>query len=160
MNETIEMTVNGKRVSVVTDPRRSLLEVLREDLKLTGTKHGCGEGSCGACTVLLDGRPARSCTTPVSRVQGRKVRTIEGLAAAGSLHPVQEAFIAEGAMQCGFCTPGMIMSAAALLERNPRPTDGQIVEAMNGHLCRCCGYPKILVAIRRAAGLREEGGAQ
>jgi len=160
MDTKVEMIVNGKKESVVTDRHRSLLEVLREDLKLTGTKYGCGEGDCSACTVLLDGLPVRSCVTPVSRADHRKIQTIEGLAGGGQLHTVQKAFIAEGAMQCGYCTPGMILSAVALLERNPDPTESQIVEAMNGHLCRCCGYPKILAAIRRAAKGGKKGGAQ
>ncbi|MBN1346338.1 MAG: (2Fe-2S)-binding protein [Phycisphaerae bacterium] len=159
MDVKIEMTVNGKRVEVRSDPDTPLLEVLREDLELTGTKYGCGEGSCGACTVLLDGESVRSCITPVSKAAGREVRTIEGLAAGGKLHPVQEAFLAEGAMQCGYCTSGMIIEAVALVERNPSPTDAQIVEAMNGHLCRCCGYPKILRAVRRA-GAAKQGGAR
>lgn len=160
MDTKIEMTVNGKRVSVVTDRERSLLAVLREDLKLTGTKYGCGEGACGSCTVLLDGVPTRSCITPASRAAGRTVRTIEGLAAGDKLHPVQEAFLAEGAMQCGYCTPGMILSAVVLLEKTPNPTEPQIVEAMNGHICRCGGYPKILAAIRRAAGQVRKAGAK
>ncbi len=160
MDTKIEMTVNGKPVTVQTAPRRSLLEVLREDLKLTGAKYSCGEGECGACTVLLDGEPVRSCVTPVSHANRRKVQTIEGLATDGKLHPVQEAFLAAGAMQCGYCTPGMIMSAVALLRRNPAPTDAQIIEAMNGHICRCCGYPEILTAIRRAAAQLREGPAR
>ena len=160
MDSKIEMTVNGKRVTVQTAPRRSLLEVLREDLKLTGAKYSCGEGECGACTVLVDGEPVRSCVTPVSHASQRKVQTIEGLSTGGKLHPVQEAFLAAGAMQCGYCTPGMILSAVGLLTRNPTPTDAQIIEAMNGHICRCCGYPEILTAIRRAAAQLKEGPAR
>jgi carbon-monoxide dehydrogenase small subunit len=155
MDETLKFTVNGRAVVVQTDPRRRLLDVLREDLSLTGTKFGCGEGQCGACTVLLAGRRARSCSVPVAEVDGREVLTIEGLAQGDALHPVQEAFLAEGAFQCGYCTPGMIMSTIALLSEVPHPTDRQILDWMNGNLCRCCGYPKILSAVHRAAGQGE-----
>ncbi len=148
---TVRFKVNGTPKSVATDPQRRLLEVLREDLQLTGTKYGCGEGQCGACTVYLDGAPARSCLLPVSSVDGRSVTTIEGLARVDSLHPVQEAFLAEGALQCGYCTGGMILEAAALLRGKPDPTDEEIVAGMNGHLCRCNGYLKIVKAVRRAA---------
>jgi aerobic-type carbon monoxide dehydrogenase small subunit (CoxS/CutS family) len=151
---TIRFTVNGKARSVATEPERSLLEVLREDLGLTGTKYGCGEGQCRSCTVLMDGRPVVSCVTPVRAAEGKKIVTIEGLAANGKLHPVQQAFLDEGALQCGYCTPGMILTAAALLERTPRPTDAQIVEGMDGNLCRCNGYPRIVAAVRRAAERR------
>ncbi len=145
-------TVNGKARRVESDPDRSLLEALREDLGLTGVKYGCGEGQCRACTVLLDGRPVTSCLTPVRAAAGKKILTIEGLASNGKLHPVQQAFADEGAMQCGYCIPGMILTAVALLERNARPSEAQIIEGMNGNLCRCCGYPRILAAVRRAAG--------
>jgi aerobic carbon-monoxide dehydrogenase small subunit len=148
---TIRITVNGKLHSVDTEPERPLLEVLREDLGLTGTKYGCGEGQCGACTVLLDGKAIFSCLTPVSAADGRQVLTIEGLATSGKLHPVQQAFLEEGAMQCGYCTPGMIVRAVALLETSSRPTDEQIVEGLNGNLCRCSGYHRIMSAVRRAA---------
>jgi len=151
MDVTITLTVNGKKRTVTTDSERSLLDVLREDLHLTGTKYGCGEGRCGTCTVLMNGNPILSCITPVARVNKEAITTIEGLATGDSLHPVQEAFLAEDAVQCGYCTPGMILTAVALLEKNPHPTDDEIVEWMNGNLCRCCGYPKILTAIRRAA---------
>lgn len=144
-------TVNGSERTVDTAPERPLLDVLREDLKLTGTKYGCGEGQCRACTVLLDGRPAITCVTPVRAAAGKKIVTIEGLAAGGGLHPVQQAFADEGAMQCGYCTPGMVLRTVALLEGNPGPTDEQVVEALNGSLCRCCGYPRIIAAVRRAA---------
>ncbi len=154
MSTTFRLTVNGKSRSVETEPDRPLLEVLREDLGLTGVKYGCGEGQCRACTVLLDGKPVTSCLTAVSAAAGKKVITIEGLADGSRLHRLQQAFVDEGAMQCGYCVPGMILTAAALLERNPRPTEAQIVGAMNGNLCRCCGYPRILAAVRRAA----EGG--
>ena len=154
MNVTVNLTVNGEARTVTTDPGRSLLEVLREDLHLTGTKYGCGQAQCGACTVLMDDRPARSCTVTMSDAEGRSITTIEKLSEGGALHPLQEAFLAEGAMQCGYCTPGMILSAAALLEADPDPADETIVAWMNGNLCRCNGYPRILNAIRRAAGGR------
>lgn len=148
---TIRLTVNGERRSVETDPQRALLEVLREDLQLSGTKYGCGEGQCRACTVLLDGRAVTSCLTPVAEAEGKRIVTIEGLAANGELHPVQQAFLDAQAMQCGYCIPGMILTAAALLERNPRPSDQETEEALNGNLCRCCGYTNILAAVRLAA---------
>jgi len=151
MDVTVNFTVNGKKKTVTTDPGRSLLEVLREELDLTGTKYGCGEGRCGACTVIMDGERVLSCVMPVAQADKKSITTIEGLADGNSLHPVQEAFLAEGAMQCGYCTPGMIMTAAALLEKNPRPTDEEITEAMNVNICRCNGYTKILNAVRRAS---------
>ena len=129
----------------------SLLTVLRTELDLTGAKYGCGEGQCGACTVLVDGQAVRSCVSPVNTLQGRKITTIEGLAAPGALHRVQEAFAKEDAMQCGYCTAGMIMSAVALLSRRPDPTDEQIVQGMNGNICRCGSHPRIVAAIRSAA---------
>jgi aerobic-type carbon monoxide dehydrogenase small subunit (CoxS/CutS family) len=148
---TINLTVNGRSRSVTTDPQRPLLEVLREDWELTGSKYGCGEAQCGACSVIIDGRRAFSCRTAVSTVEGKNVRTIESLATGDKLHAVQQAFLDEGALQCGFCVPGMIMTAVALLEEKPHPTDEEIVEAMNRNMCRCCGYPNILNAVRRAA---------
>jgi aerobic-type carbon monoxide dehydrogenase small subunit (CoxS/CutS family) len=148
---TIRFTVNGKARSVDTEPERPLLEVLREDLGLTGTKYGCGEGQCRACTVLLDKQAIVSCVTPVRAAEGRNIVTIEGLAGGGKLHPVQQAFLDEGAMQCGYCVPGMILRTVALLESHPRPTEAQIVEGLNGNLCRCSGYLRILAAVRRAA---------
>jgi aerobic-type carbon monoxide dehydrogenase small subunit (CoxS/CutS family) len=148
---TIRLSVNGKAHSVDTEPERPLLEVLREDLGLTGTKYGCGEGQCGSCTVLLDGKPAVSCVTTVRAAEGRKIVTIEGLAAGGKLHPVQQAFLDEGAVQCGYCTPGMVLQTMALLENHPKPTDAQIVDGLNGHLCRCSDYQRIMAAVRRAA---------
>lgn len=153
---TWKLTVNGRPRSVTTDPDRTLLDVLREDLQLTGTKYGCGEGQCGACSVLLDGKRVFSCRTPVSRAEGKSVLTIEGLAGAEGLHPVQRAFLDEGAFQCGYCTPGMIMAAVALLDTNPRPSDEEIVEGMNRNICRCCSYPKILQAVRAASGRKAE----
>lgn len=152
MATTIQFTVNGQEQSVEADPQRPLLEVLREDLQLTGTKYGCGEGQCRACTVLLDGSPVTSCLTPVAKAEGKQIITIEGLAVNGELHPVQQAFLEADAMQCGYCVPGMILTTMALLERNPSPSDQEAEEALNGNLCRCCGYKKILAAVRLAAG--------
>jgi aerobic carbon-monoxide dehydrogenase small subunit len=152
MDASFTFTVNGQQRTVTTDPQRPLLDVLREDLGLTGTKYGCGEARCGACTVLIDGKPAFSCSTPISAADKKTILTIEGLAKGETLHPVQEAFLAESAFQCGYCTPGMIMGTVALLSENPKPTEAQIVTAMNGHICRCNGYPRILKAIERAAG--------
>jgi carbon-monoxide dehydrogenase small subunit len=151
MDVTVTLTVNGVARTVTTDPQRSLLDVLREDLHLTGAKYGCGEGRCGACTVLMDGEPARSCVVPVSLADKKSITTIEGLAKGDSLHPVQEAFLEEGAMQCGYCAPGMILSAVALLQDKPNPTEEEIVAGMNGNICRCNGYVKIKNAVRRAA---------
>ena len=147
----LELLVNGKshRVDALAD--ESLLVVLRERLDLTGTKYGCGEGQCGACTVLLDGRPVRACLTPAASAAGKPVTTIEGLEENGRLHPLQEAFIEKDAMQCGYCTPGMIVEAAALLRRAPDPGEAEIARAMEGHVCRCCTYPRIVAAIREAA---------
>jgi aerobic-type carbon monoxide dehydrogenase small subunit (CoxS/CutS family) len=145
------LSVNSEQRKVRTDPERSLLDVLREDLHLTGSKYGCGEGQCRACTVLLDGRPVTSCLTPISRAAGKKITTIEGLSGGKNSHPVQQAFLEMQAVQCGYCVPGMILTAVALLETNPKPTDSEIVQWMNGNLCRCCGYPNILAAVRRAA---------
>ena len=153
MDATITFTVNGQARTIATDPRRPLLDVLREDLRLTGTKYGCGEARCGACTVLIDGKRAQACVTPAGEVEGKTVVTIEGLARGDKLHPVQEAFLAEGAFQCGYCTPGMILSAAALLAAAPQPSDQQVLAALGANVCRCCGYPKILKAVRRAAAV-------
>jgi aerobic-type carbon monoxide dehydrogenase small subunit (CoxS/CutS family) len=151
MNVNVQFTLNGKQQRVSSDSQRTLLDVLREDLQLTGTKYGCGEGQCRACTVLIDGRPVRSCLTEITEVRGRKVETIEGLARERNLHPVQQAFVGEGAMQCGYCVPGMIMATVALLRRHPKPSHSQILDALNGNLCRCCGYVNILKAVQRAA---------
>ena len=154
MDVTLKLKINGSIRTVNSDGERPLLEVLREDLQLTGTKYGCGEGQCRACTVIIDGRPVTSCRFPVSRAANKDIMTIEGLANRETLHPVQEAFLQEGAMQCGYCVPGMILTATNLLEKYPSPTDDQITEWMNGNLCRCCGYPKIVAAIRRAAEVK------
>ncbi|MFC1782462.1 (2Fe-2S)-binding protein [Planctomycetota bacterium] len=151
MDIIITLTVNGKKRTVSTDPARSLLDVLREDLDLTGTKYGCGEGRCGACSVLMDGERILSCVTPAVKADNKTITTIEGLAAGDTLHPVQQAFLDEGAMQCGYCTPGMVLTAAALLEKNPDPTNEEIVAAMNTNICRCNGYVKIMNAVRHAA---------
>jgi aerobic-type carbon monoxide dehydrogenase small subunit (CoxS/CutS family) len=147
----VSFTVNGRAATVETDPSRPLLEVLREELGLTGTKYGCGEGQCRACTVLLDGKPVTSCMMPARTVAGRKITTIEGLAGGGTLHPVQQAFVDEGAMQCGYCVPGMVLRSVALLREKAQPSDREIEEGLNGNLCRCCGYPSIVAAVRRAA---------
>jgi aerobic-type carbon monoxide dehydrogenase small subunit (CoxS/CutS family) len=154
MEQTIRVTVNGQAQAVTTDPRRPLLDVLREDLHLTGTKYGCGEGQCGACTVLLDGRRVYSCRTPMQNVAGKTVRTVESLSDGDKLHAVQEAFLAESGFQCAFCTSGMIMSTVALLEQNAQPTDDEIRNWMNRNVCRCCSYVNISKAVRRAAGAR------
>ena len=151
MSVTVRFEVNGAQRSVTTDPERRLLDVLREELQLTGTKYGCGEGQCGACLVLVDGEPARSCLLPVRAVDGKSVTTIEGLARGEALHPVQQAFLEESALQCGYCTSGMILAALSLLRTKPEPTDEEIVAGMNGHLCRCNGYLKVVKAVRRAA---------
>jgi aerobic-type carbon monoxide dehydrogenase small subunit (CoxS/CutS family) len=156
MKASLQFTLNGKSRRISTDSRRTLLDVLREDLDLTGTKYGCGEGQCRACTVLLDGNPVRSCLTEISEVEGRRVETIESLANGPELHPVQEAFVEEGAMQCGYCVPGMILTTVALLKRHPKPTQAQIIEALNGNICRCCGYVNILNAVQRAAQASKE----
>ena len=147
MKQLIELKVNGEIYEVAIDPHRTLLEVLRENLGLTGTKEACGMGDCGACTVLMDGKPVLSCLTLAMDVQGKDILTIEGLAREGELHPIQKAFVEHGAIQCGFCTPGMIMSAKALLDKNPRPTQEEIKKAISGNLCRCTGYIKIIEAI-------------
>jgi carbon-monoxide dehydrogenase small subunit len=148
---TVRFRVNGTERRVTTDPQRRLLDVLREELQLTGTKYGCGEGQCGACLVYVDGEPTRSCLLPVNAAEGKSVTTIEGLARGETLHPVQQAFVEEGALQCGYCTSGMVLAAAALLRERPDPTDAEIVAGMNGHLCRCNGYVKVVSAVRRAA---------
>ncbi len=153
MDTTITFTVNGQSRTLTTDPQRPLLDVLREDLQLTGTKYGCGEGQCRACTVLIDGKAVASCVTPVSKTDKQEILTIEGLAKGDQLHPVQEAFLAEGASQCGYCTPGMILEVVALLKENPSATEPQLTSGMQRHLCRCCNYSKIVKAIRRAAQL-------
>jgi aerobic-type carbon monoxide dehydrogenase small subunit (CoxS/CutS family) len=148
---TIHLSINDKSYAVETDPQTSLLAVLREDLDLTGSKYGCGEGQCGACTVLIDGKAQRSCITRVGSVASKRITTIEGLIKGDRLHPVQQAFLDESAMQCAYCTSGMIMSAAALLQENMLPSEKEIVDFMDGNVCRCGTYPRIIRAIQRAA---------
>ena len=147
----IRLAINGKSYSVDTDPQTSLLTVLREDLDLTGSKYGCGEGMCGACTVLINGKAQRSCVTRVGAVAGKQITTIEGLADGDRLHPVQQAFLDVGAMQCAYCTSGMIMSAVALLKKNPSPSESDIVDFMDGNVCRCGTYSRVVTAIQKAA---------
>jgi aerobic-type carbon monoxide dehydrogenase small subunit (CoxS/CutS family) len=147
----MDIVLNGARRSVRSGPERPLLYVLRDELNLTGAKYGCGEGQCGACTVLLDGAPVRSCITPLKAAQGKTVTTIESLAQNGHLDPVQQAFIDTDAMQCGYCTTGMIMSSVALLKNKPNPTAAEIRSALQGNICRCGTYPRIVEAVRMAA---------
>jgi aerobic-type carbon monoxide dehydrogenase small subunit (CoxS/CutS family) len=147
----VTLTVNGKRVEADLDGRRTLAEFLREDLDLTGTKIGCNRGECGCCTIILDGTPLLSCTVLTVEASGREVLTIEGLTSDGKLHPLQEAFIEHDALQCGYCTPGMIMSVKALLDRNPHPTDQDVRNAIDGNFCRCGSYPNIIKAALAAA---------
>lgn len=150
-NYELRMTLNGEEVQVTVEPSATLAHVLREQLGLTGTKIGCEEGECGACTVLLDGRPINSCICPALKAAGRQVLTVEGLSANSDLHPLQRAFVEHGAVQCGYCTPGIILSAVALLNENPHPTEEEIRRAISGNLCRCTGYFKIVQAIQAVA---------
>ncbi len=154
----MELVVNEKHYRLTVHPDRMLLWVLRDDLELTGSKYGCGEGQCGACTVLIDGAPVRSCITRASAVGGKPITTIEGLAQNGRLHPLQEAFIQADAMQCGYCTPGMILSGVGLLKKNPHPDEAEIRRAMEGNVCRCGTYPRIVAAVQLAERLMN--GAQ
>ena len=156
MARITELHVNGSTHSIDADAETSLLSVLRDQLDLTGSKYGCGEGQCGACTVLIDGNPRRSCITPVGVAAPKQITTIEGLAENGRLHPLQEAFLEEGAMQCAYCTSGMIMTAVSLLNSNPSPSDKEIFRFMQGHICRCGTYPRIVAAIQRAAKALKE----
>jgi carbon-monoxide dehydrogenase small subunit len=151
LKRLIELKINGEVREVVIEPRTTLLHVLREDLELTGTKEGCNAGDCGACTVLIDHKPVASCLTLAIEAQGKEILTIEGLDQQGQLHPLQQAFIDHYAVQCGFCTPGMILSAKALLDRNPHPSEEEVREAISGNLCRCTGYVKIVEAILEAS---------
>lgn len=151
MATKISFIVNGQRRSLTTDPDRSLLEVLREDLQLTGTKFGCGEGQCHACTVLVNGESTRSCITSIGDIDKQEVTTIEGISTGGKLHPVQEAFLAEGAFQCGYCAAGMIMGVIGALKQTPRATEPEIMSKVQRHVCRCCSYTKYRKAIQRAA---------
>jgi carbon-monoxide dehydrogenase small subunit len=152
MKKTIRFTLNGQAVAVKAESHQMLLEVLRDTLHLTGTKYGCGEGECGACTVLVDGASVDSCIYPVFEIEGRKVTTIEGLVGErNQLHPLQKSFVENGGIQCGFCTPGMIMSAKALLDENPHPGPEEIRQGISGNLCRCTGYVQIVESIARVA---------
>jgi aerobic-type carbon monoxide dehydrogenase small subunit (CoxS/CutS family) len=151
MANVTRLQINGTQYSVDADPQTSLLWVLRDQLELTGSKYGCGEGQCGACTVLVEGNPRRSCITPVGVVATKQITTIEGLERNGRLHPLQEAFLAEGAMQCAYCTSGMIMTAAALLKSNPHPNAQQVSQYMQGNICRCGTHPRIVAAVLRAS---------
>ena len=165
MKRLMSLTVNGVRRELAVEPHRSLLELLRNELALTGTKQGCGEGDCGACVVLLDGLPVNACLVLAMEAAGRDVLTIEGVAGGFELHPLQQAFVDVGAVQCGYCTPGMVLVAKALLDANPAPTENQARRAISGHLCRCTGYQKIVEAVMVAAGrlridTESEGGAQ
>ena len=155
----MDLVVNGERLRVAVDPERSLLFVLRNQLNLTGTKYGCGEGQCGACTVLINGVPTRSCLTAASAAAGKQITTIEGLEDRGRLHPVQESFIEADAIQCGYCTPGMILSSVALLRKNPAPSETEIKRALDGNICRCGTYNRIVAAVRMAGRTmaREKG---
>lgn len=153
----IKFFLNGREAEVDTHPGRRLIDLLREDLGLTGTKEGCGEGECGACTVLVDGRPRLACITAAIQVEGKEVLTIEGLEANGKLHPIQRAFVETGAVQCGFCTPGFIMATYALLKHNPGPTPGEVRGWLSGNLCRCTGYQQIVEAILLAAKYLRDG---
>ena len=147
----LRMTVNGKTVEVFVDPTWTLLRVLREELRLTGTKKGCGQGDCGVCTVILNGRAVNACLVLALQAEGKEVETVEGLGTPENLHPLQASFIKNGAVQCGFCTPGMLMSAAALLKKSPHPDEEEIKRGISGNLCRCTGYVKIVKAIQNAA---------
>jgi len=159
MLKVIELQVNGTKHRVNVEAERSLLSILRDDLDLTGSKYGCGEGQCGACTVLVDGVAVRSCVTQVGSVGSKQITTIEGLEQNGRLHPLQQAFIEAGAMQCGYCTTGMIMSGAGLLKKIPNPTEQDIVRYMEGNICRCGTHPRVVAAIRQAAK-GQKGGTQ
>jgi len=154
----IVLKVNGASRDLLVEPNRTLTQVLREDLGLTGTKHGCGVGDCGCCTVLVDGEPVNSCLVLAVQAQDAEITTIEGLAHGHRLHPIQEAFVELGGIQCGFCTPGMILSSKALLDRNPEPNPDEIRTALSGNLCRCTGYQKIVEAVEDAARRMKEAG--
>ena len=158
MVRSLKLQINGTPHNVKVEPERSLLSILRDELGLTGSKYGCGEGQCGACSVLVDGRPVRACITPVTVTEGKQITTVEGLEKDGRLHPLQEAFIVMGAMQCGYCIPGMIISAVGLLRKNPNPTEPEILRFMEGNLCRCGTYPRIVAAIRQAAQAQRGSG--
>ena len=158
MQRIKELYINGSKSRIDAESDRSLLSVLRDDLDLTGSKYGCGEGQCGACTVLIDGQATRSCITTVGAAAGKKIVTIEGLEQNGRLHPIQESFLEADALQCGYCTPGMIMSGVALLAKNTNPSEQEIVQFMQGNVCRCGTYPRIVTAIRKAARAMKGAG--
>ena len=158
MKQIFQLRVNGLTHEVMASPREPLLDVLRKQLGLTGTKQGCGEGDCGACTVLLDGRPTLACLTLAIASQGKEIMTIEGLERDGELHPLQKAFVEHGAVQCGFCTPGMFLSAKALLDEDPNPSEPEIRRALSGNLCRCTGYVQIVEAVQAAAAALDANG--
>jgi len=160
MEETIRFKLNNKETELVTDPNQLLLWVLRDHFGLTGTKFGCGIGFCGACTVLIDNEPVRSCMMPVSQVEGRSVVTIEGLEKDGKLHPVQQAFIDHDALQCGYCTPGIILTAVAMVENNPSPTREEIIDGLEDNLCRCGAHTRIIDAVKDAARVMKGGNGQ
>jgi len=158
MEKAINFKLNGKMVRLTTSPDRMLLWILRSDLSLTGTKYSCGEGLCGACTVLVDNEPVLSCQFPIQDVEGKEVLTIEGIQKNGNLHPIQEAFLKHNALQCGFCTPGMILGVYSLLKKNPSPSTKDIFTALDGHLCRCGNYQRIIQAIQTVS-LSQKGQA-
>lgn len=158
MEIVIEFILNGEKTQVGAPADITLLQLLRDRLALTGTKDGCGTGECGACTVLMDGEPVNSCLVLAAQVDGHEILTVEGLATEGKLHPLQQAFVEVGAVQCGYCTPGMLLSAKALLDQNPNPTEGEIREAISGNLCRCTGYSRIVAAVQRAASMARGAG--
>jgi aerobic carbon-monoxide dehydrogenase small subunit len=153
----IPFTLNGKEIQIDVPPDRRVLDILREDLHLTGTKEGCGTGECGACAILVDGQSRLSCLMVAAQLENRSITTIEGIASDGKLHPIQEAFVEQGAVQCGFCTPGMVISAVDLLQRNPNPTRLDIREGLTGNLCRCTGYQKIVDAVLKASSTIQKG---
>jgi aerobic carbon-monoxide dehydrogenase small subunit len=160
MKRVLKLHVNGETLEILSEPHKTLLEVLREDLGLTGTKRACDLGTCGACTVLINGKPHLSCLTLAADVQGKEILTIEGLSQDGELHPLQKAFVVQGAIQCGFCTPGMILTAKAFLEEHPHPSEEEVKKAISGNLCRCTGYVKIVEAILSVArGVKEVPGS-
>ncbi len=153
----VKLFVNGREFEIETDPNRTLLDVLRTDLGLTGTKYGCGVGQCGACTVIIDGTARYSCLTLIGQADGRRIETVEGLAEGGNLHPLQDSFLENHALQCGYCTPGMLMSAKALLDKNSSPSEEEVRTALSGNLCRCTGYVQVVNAVKHAAEKMENG---
>lgn len=159
MKVAISLNINGEEYHLNVEPKRTLLDTIREDIGLTGTKKGCDSGDCGACTIILDGEPVNSCIVLAVDANGKQITTIEGLAANGTLHPLQDAFVQHGAVQCGFCTPGMVLAAKALLDKKPNPTEQEIREGMVGNLCRCTGYAKIIEAVKSVSAANSVSGA-